>query len=451
VVASPLIEEVTMLKRIAGVILAAVAVTSVPAASQAPAPTQAAQCQAAANAFISQKVAELRRTEGKLTIEMNVKLQGDAKQVTRDCAAKIETANAPVAELTALVPLYLSTNDTAKAIAIMKQVESRRDLSESDRAEADLGALRLAIATFDPFKGINPAAEQIVANLDKRSDVVLPQKIAAHRSLLGRYEYADIEDGLRDHANKLMVLAKRALATHALGMSPPRAGVASYDLAYAPMAMAYSSQIRAAGDFFHTDSAMKLLDEEERVLGSTYPNAKFSIEAQRNMYRTVGTRATPIEGKWWVNGTDGETVTPGGGKVTLIQFTAHWCVPCKNSYPGFLRLSNRFTGKPFESVMATSIYGYIGDKRDITAEQEVAEDRDYYAKHYSLPFKVAITPQLARGDTVTRDNERRYAVNGIPQIIVVDKKGVIRAVVTGWDQGNEQRLGGLIEKLLREP
>lgn len=44
-----------------------------------------------------------------------------------------------------------------------------------------------------------------------------------------------------------------------------------------------------------------------------------------------------------------------------------------------------------------------------------------------------------------------YHVNSIPQIVAVDKRGIIRQVVTGWDRGNEDRLTRLIEQLERQP
>src|ERR1041385_6490119 len=298
--------------------------------AQAPATpsTQAAQCQAASNTFLNQKVADLRKTQPSITAAMIAPFQSEAKQMARDCAAKIDQASASVTELAGLVPLYLYTNDTAKALGVMSVARTRKGLSEAELSDLDLSALRLAIAAWDPFKGINPEGEKIVAAIDARSDAVLPQKISAHSSLLGRYEYADIEDGLRDHAQKLMPLARRALETNALGMSPPRPGVQPYNLAYQAIATAYASLIRSAGDFFHTDSALKLIDAEERDIGANYPFAKFEIDAQRAMYHLVGTKAPPIDGKWWINGSDGTTLTPGDGKVTLIQFTAHWCVPC---------------------------------------------------------------------------------------------------------------------------
>jgi thiol-disulfide isomerase/thioredoxin len=319
-----------------------------------------------------------------------------------------------------------------------------------------IGAEQLAIAGFNPFAGINPEAERIVAEVDRLPDAVIDRKIDAHERLYGRYDYADIDDGLRDHAQKIMALAQRALRTNALPMVPAREARngtparAAFSSAYVAMSVAYEGLARAAGDFLHADSALAILDEADRVVSSVFPDAHRGFESQRDMYRLVGTKATPIDGKWWINAPDGSVYDPGNGKVTVIQFTAHWCVPCRNSYPGFLRMGTRFAGKSFESVMVTDLYGYIGDKSNLTPEQEVAEDRDYYAKHHKLPFKIAISPTRPRGDSGPPDNNMRYAVGGIPQIIVVDRKGTIRATVVGWDQGNEQRLGALVERLLAE-
>jgi thiol-disulfide isomerase/thioredoxin len=33
---------------------------------------------------------------------------------------------------------------------------------------------------------------------------------------------------------------------------------------------------------------------------------------------------------------------PMDGAVTLLEFTAHWCGPCRESYPGVNRLRSQF-------------------------------------------------------------------------------------------------------------
>jgi len=36
------------------------------------------------------------------------------------------------------------------------------------------------------------------------------------------------------------------------------------------------------------------------------------------------------------------TTIPMTGAVTLLEFTAHWCGPCKESYPGINRLLEKY-------------------------------------------------------------------------------------------------------------
>lgn len=418
--------------------------------AQAPPPTAAAQCRLDATTYQNKKIADLRAAGQRLTSELLQPIMAEARRIGRECGDKISPATASAAELTALASLYLYTTDTAKAKNAVALVLAKPGMTEAEHADAAIAAEQLAIATFDPFAGINPDAEKFVADVDAMSDAVLPQKVRAHQLLLGRYEYADIDDGLRDHAHKLFDVAKRALSTNALGMTPPQAGTASVNAAYPVMASAYSSLARAAGDFLHPDSALMILDEAYRVLGPVFPDVHRYLDGQREMYVLVGTKATPIDGKWWINAEDGSSFTPGDGKVTFIQFTAHWCKPCKHSYPGMLNMAKHFAGKPVESIMETYLYGYIGSKANLTPEQEVAENRDYYTKEHGLPFKIAINTLPVRGDTLTRDSERRYAVGGIPEIVVVDRKGIIRAMVVGWDNGNEKRLTAFIDRILTE-
>ena len=47
-------------------------------------------------------------------------------------------------------------------------------------------------------------------------------------------------------------------------------------------------------------------------------------------------------------------------------------------------------------------------------------------------------------------NETNYKVGGIPQIMIVDKRGTIRLIMVGYDDKNEERLAALIGRLLAE-
>lgn len=441
-----------MTKRtLVGFLIVAIAhATSAQSGAPAAAQTAAAQCQLDATSYQSKKFADLRATGQRLTADMVNPIRVEARRVARECADKIAPATASAAELTALASLYLFTTDTAKAQNAVALALAKPEMTEAEHADALFAAEQLSIATFDPFVGLNPGAEKFVSEIDALSEAVLAQKVRAHEELLGRYDYADFDDGVRGQAHWLLDLGKHALSTNALGMTTARAGAPSVNAAYPVIADAYSSLARAAGDFLHADSALLILDEAYRVLGPVFPDVHRYLDGQRDMYRLVGTKATPIDGKWWINAENGSSVMPGDGKVTFIQFTAHWCKPCKHSYPAMLNMAKHFAGKPVESIMETSLYGFIGSKANLTPEEEVAEDRDYYTKEHGLPFKIAINPQLARGDSLTKDDERRYAVGGFPEIIVVDRNGIIRATVVGWDNGNEKRLTAFIDRILTE-
>jgi thiol-disulfide isomerase/thioredoxin len=441
-----------MVRRVSLVALVALASTAAAQTSPPPvSPVIACQQQGQAE---QTRLLKLARDSGKapdVTAIVNAN-----KAITRECASKIDAASGSAKDRVDLANLYLGTNDTTKAESIINGMLKAKG-TEADRAEALRGGVRLAIAKWDPFAGINQQAEAYLRELDALSDAVLPAKVAAHTQLLGRYDYADNDDGLNAQAKILLVLARRAIETNAMPMASahPAQGEypaqPAYNTAYLPMVNAYRSLARAAGDYLHADSALLILDEAERVIGPGWAQGAASVADSRAMYELVGKSATPIDGKWWINAADGSVIKPGSGKVSVVQFTAHWCVPCKKSYPPMNRLMEQYKGKPVESIMATSLYGYIGTQRNLTPEQEVAADREYYSVEHKLSSVVAINPSVDfRSPEFKSSNDGRYAVGGIPEIVIIDKKGVIRATVVGWDRGNEARFAALIDKLLAE-
>jgi thiol-disulfide isomerase/thioredoxin len=178
------------------------------------------------------------------------------------------------------------------------------------------------------------------------------------------------------------------------------------------------------------------------------PRAAGAFEAAANLYKLVGTAAPPVTGQRWVNAPDSPaSIKFGDGKVYLIQFTAHWCVPCRKSYPGLKAVHDQLAGQPFEILFETELYGNFAGKQ-ATAEEEIAADKEYYKEHHGLPFRVAINP--APGANRAASVEGQFRVGGIPQTVVIDKKGMIRQIVVGGDKGNEMRLAALVRELLRE-
>jgi hypothetical protein len=106
--------------------------------------------------------------------------------------------------------------------------------------------------------------------------------------------------------------------------------------------------------------------------------------------------------------------------------------------------------------MATELYGYFDRREDLKPEEEVAADRDYYIEHHKLPFKIAVESKMRTSEgkpaaEQSESNSMKYIVGGIPQIVLLDKQGVVRQILIGWDPANEARMTKLIEELLKEP
>ncbi|MES1259146.1 MAG: TlpA disulfide reductase family protein [Gemmatimonadota bacterium] len=353
-----------------------------------------------------------------------------AEKLAKDCAATFNLSTIAPVQLVDLIPLYDYARDT-----VSSRLAYERMLSVELPVRARGNALRFAVSrevsAANGLFGIVDAAERYVALIDQLPDSLADLKLAAHRGMLGYYEYKDVAEGMRAHGTALIALARQ--------LNKP-----------ADVLFGYGELARSYADRLQPDSALRILDAAEKELGAP---AVEKFADFRHRYALIGTRAPKIAAQWWVNSDSTRVVSPAPGKVTLIEFTAHWCGPCKNSYPGLNGLAERLKGKDFQGVIVTQLYGYLGVRRSLTPDQEVAADREYYGKENGLAFPVAINPQVkpdAEGRSVAPQPDLAYRVQGIPQIVIIDKHGIIRQIVTGWDQGNIDRFTAFIEQLLAE-
>jgi thiol-disulfide isomerase/thioredoxin len=409
----------------------------------APAPDTPAACTKAVSdwtrAETATSLAEYRKATDSTRAGLMAKYQAalgaataKGRQMAAECAARFSVATIASSELTSLITLYGVAGDTLNVRLATERLLSATDLPPRAQGEALVLGMNQAMAKQSNYFGILDGAEAFAAKIDALPDSLADIKLTAHQRLLGQYEYLDVADGLRHHALAVIALAKE-LDKPFLAMS------------------GYSSLARSYADKLMPDSALAILDAAEKELGAT---AADRFKDFRHRYALIGTKAPPISAEWWINTDQKTVVTPAPGRVTLIEFTAHWCGPCKNSYPGISGLAKKFAGRAFDGVMVTSLYGYIGTRQNLTQAQEIEADKVYFGTEHALPFPVAINPppvRVAGGPYTQPKPDTDYRVGGIPQIIIVDKKGVIRQIVTGWDQGNTERFSKLIEGLLAEP
>jgi len=114
------------------------------------------------------------------------------------------------------------------------------------------------------------------------------------------------------------------------------------------------------------------------------------------------------------------------GKVVLIDFWTTWCPPCKNSIPVFMKLYNKFHEQGF-------IVLGIGLEEKTPLEN--------YRNQHNIPYPILVG---------NKEVARAYGVQGIPHIVIIDKKGKIRKTQVGFAPEIESMFEIFIDSLLKE-
>jgi peroxiredoxin len=115
------------------------------------------------------------------------------------------------------------------------------------------------------------------------------------------------------------------------------------------------------------------------------------------------------------------------GRVVLLDFFASSCASCRLLAPELARLHERLGKRGLTVVGITS--DAEGPARELV-------------RRWNIPFAVGSDPE--------RRNEASYSVSAIPALYVIDRKGVIREVMIGYQPSRRATLDKLVSKLLAE-
>ncbi len=398
-------------------------------------------CVKAARDFI---VAQ-QRALPRVTAEAVRKIEADKVAAAQACAAQFSVTGARETDLPALIALYTEAAQPTLAKAALDRALTSRTLSPRVRAEV----LAQAVATglLEPKSAErNARLERFVDELDRLAgptdDDLLDLKVLTHIRMNGYYRGDDIDDGIIKHSTWLIERARTFTPAQRARFGTGVVG-------------AYINMAEALAGRGQLDRARELLSAA-KTGWTDIPNVGRMLDPVIARYDLVGTVGAPIVARRWLNAPPNTTM-PMTGAVTLLEFTAHWCVPCKESYPGLKRLLTKFESQGFRVVLATELYGYFGTERPLTAEVEFERDREYWA-HEGLRVPIAVADQrglpVRQSDgsfaAVENPNDVAYRVGAIPQIHLIDRHGKIRLIMVGYDDTNEAFLADLIEKLLKE-
>lgn len=418
--------------------LLAIALLAQAPATPAPMPTTPEGCLVAAREFTRTEQRALKQ----VTADAVRKIEADKIVLAQKCAAQFDVATIGAADLASLIALYGEAAQPALAKAAIDRALGLKSLSTANRAavlsQAVLSGLR------EPKSAErNARLESYVDQLDRLGgDDLLDVKMTTHSRINGYYRGDDIDAGIIKHSTWIIDAAKT--------FTPAQRALYGATVVNAIVNMAEA--LAGQGE---NDRAKALL-AEAKSKWSDVRGADRMLDPVIARYALVGTVGRAITAPRWLNA-PANTTLPMTGSVTLLEFTAHWCGPCKESYPGIKRLLAKYGPQGFRVVMATELYGYFGSERPLTPDVEYERDREYWA-HEGLNVPIAVAdapPTPVRGadgsyDITESPNFAAYEVGGIPQIQILDRRGRIRLIMVGYDDANEAALAKLIEQLLKE-
>ncbi|PQO47723.1 TlpA family protein disulfide reductase [Blastopirellula marina] len=174
-----------------------------------------------------------------------------------------------------------------------------------------------------------------------------------------------------------------------------------------------------------------------------------SVEMQQRLAELVGKPAAPLLAKAWVNGaplTDEELK----GKVVLLDFFAIWCGPCIASFPHIREWNEHYADKGLVVIGVTGYYGYDWDeekKRPMRSQEEVSPETEQamlqkFAASHELKYPIAVDPE--------KNLSKYYAVSAIPQVVVIDREGLVQLVQVGSGDASAKAIEAKIKELLGE-
>jgi thiol-disulfide isomerase/thioredoxin len=125
----------------------------------------------------------------------------------------------------------------------------------------------------------------------------------------------------------------------------------------------------------------------------------------------------------------------------LLDFWAPWCGPCRYTLPKLQKWSESYKNKGLVILGLTKYFGHAEGKT-LTQAEELNYLREFKKKN-RLPYGFVVAD--------SSQNDLKYGVFSIPMSFLIDRRGKVRFIAAGAGEGEIERLGVMLKKLLDEP
>ncbi|MGB8327502.1 MAG: TlpA disulfide reductase family protein [Steroidobacteraceae bacterium] len=122
------------------------------------------------------------------------------------------------------------------------------------------------------------------------------------------------------------------------------------------------------------------------------------------------------------------TLSQFRGQVVMLNFWASWCGPCRKEMPILDGIQRRYRPLGFTLV-------------GVNVEPNSA-DAEAFLRQTPVAFPIAYDAQSAVS--------KLYQVTGMPNTVIIDRKGAVRFVHRGYQPGDENAYLDQIRMLVRE-
>jgi thiol-disulfide isomerase/thioredoxin len=302
--------------------------------------------------------------------------------------------------------------------------------TDADAAEKKLNELR------DVINGLNPTEQQAMTLVSRAKSTITAYQ---SRLQLARTSIDELKAKVSDNPNDAQALSSylSKVSSMVLPIARSNPDEAAEVLADAKK---FLDGIKEKAD---SDAAKQMLTRAD----TTFQGLSRTIEGARKLLALIGQDAAPIEAEAWVNG-QAVTADDLKGKVVLLDFWAVWCGPCIQTFPHLREWQEKYADKGLVMIGLTRYYNYAWNAETgkaarspekVTPEQE-QEMLQKFAEQYDLKHVFAIQNGNALSEF--------YGVTGIPQVVVIDRKGKIRLIRVGSGEANAKDIAEMLEELI---